>query len=237
MHRLKMLADAAKVLPIISLVGYFILLFCSLSLQGFELHIYNTNTYFLESQYFKSILGLIGAVACVVAITYQIKNPSKAEEDNSLIMTLMLGVTVGFVAVFFVGLLSYLPTTRLEVVRAYNNPVIMQTSLKMLKVQEPISYARGRVYETDEEIEAHYDDRIKDRYVRLQSRTLKNGSLVSKLQAELFLVGDQKPYFDLRNINLKEVWGYFSFFAYTYLLIFAWEFVFAKPASKEKPIR
>lgn len=234
MHRIKMLIGEARFLTIISMIAYPLLLILSLHLQGFELKIYNANQYFLTSLYFKGIANLIGAVACVVAIVYLIKNPSGNKEDDSLITTMLLGITIGLGTTLLVALLAYLPTTRFEVVRVYSNPVILQTSLKMLKVQEPISYARGRVHITDAEIEAQYDDRIKDKYVRLQSRTLRSGELVSKLQAEHLLVGDQKPYFDLRNID-SETFGCLKPFAVIWIFMFFWELALSIPTKEEIP--
>lgn len=227
-----MLSEAAKVLTMFSIIFYSLLLIHSLHLQGFELSVYNTNSYFLQGQYFKSLAGLIGVVACVLAIVYLIKNPSGVQEDDSLMTVLLAGVVTGLCTMMVVSMLAHLPTTRFEIVRSYNNPVMLQTSLKLLKLQDPISYSRGRVQITDEEIEAQYDNRIKDKYVRMQSRTLKNSELISRLQAEHLLVGDQKPFFDLRNINLGEMWGSISFFAYCLLLMFLWEFIFAKAKDK-----
>lgn len=235
MHRIRILIEAAKVLTIFSIIFYTMLLFHSLHLQGFELSVYNTNSYFLQGQYFKSLAGLIGVVACVVIIVYLIKNPSGVKEDDSLMTVLLAGVVTGLGTIMVVSMLAHLPTTRFEVVRSYNNPVMLQTSLKMLKLQDPISYSRGRVQITDQEIEARYDDRIKDKYVRMQSRTLKNGELISRLQAEHLLVGDQKPFLDLRNLNVGEMWGKISFLAYCLMLTFMWEIIFVKPKDETLP--
>jgi hypothetical protein len=234
MHRIKMLIEGAKYLTIIFIFGYILLLTLSLHLQGFELKIYNTNEYFLTSLYFKSIANLIGAAACVVAIVYLVRNPSENIKDDSLITSLLLGITIGLGTSLLVALLAYVPTTRFEVVRVYSNPVIVQTSLKALKVQEPISYARGRVHITDEHIEAQYDDQIKDKYVRLQSRTLRSGELISKLQVEHLLIGDKKAYFDLRNIDSK-VYDSLMPFAIIWVSMFLCELAFLKPTKEKKP--